>query len=119
MSFSQVGDPSISSKISDDLILRFGHYVQAINYPTVARGKENLRVAPTPHHTEEMMDAFVRDLKIIWEEVGLELKPKKQFCPTTIAGECNYCLKPLFFDQLEARIKPCAKANCPAAAMAA
>ena len=67
----QVGDPSISTKISDELIRRFGHYVQAINYPTVARGKEVLRVAPTPHHTKEMMDAFVKDLTTIWTEVGL------------------------------------------------
>ena len=67
----QVGDPSISTKISDELIRRFGHYVQAINYPTVARGKEVLRVAPTPHHTKDMMDAFVKDLTTIWTEVGL------------------------------------------------
>ena len=66
----QVGDPSICTKISDDLIRRFGHYVQAINFPTVARGKEVLRVAPTPHHTRDMMDAFVRDITAIWTEVG-------------------------------------------------
>ena len=66
----QIGDPSISTKISDELIRRFGHYVQAINYPTVARGKEVLRVAPTPHHTKDMMDAFVKDLTTIWTEVG-------------------------------------------------
>ena len=72
----QVGDPSICSKISDDLIRRFGHYVQAINFPTVARGKEVLRVAPTPHHTTDMMDAFVRDVTAIWTEVGLELRPR-------------------------------------------
>ena len=65
-----MGDPSICTKISDDLIRRFGHYVQAINFPTVARGKEVLRVAPTPHHTKEMMDAFVRDVTTIWTEVG-------------------------------------------------
>ena len=57
-----MGDPEICSKISDDLIVKYGHYVQAINYPTVPRGHEKLRIAPTPHHTREMMDQFVVDL---------------------------------------------------------
>ena len=50
-----------------------GHYVQAINYPTVARGQEKLRIAPTPHHTREMMDRFVGDLVKIWKKLDLPL----------------------------------------------
>jgi 5-aminolevulinate synthase len=42
-------------------------YVQAINYPTVARGEERLRIAPTPHHTAEMMDEFVDALVQTWK----------------------------------------------------
>ena len=38
---------------------------QAINYPTVPRGQEKLRVAPTPHHTKEMMDKFVEDVATV------------------------------------------------------
>ena len=38
-----------------------GHYIQAINYPTVAKGEERLRLAPTPKHTPQMIDNFVRD----------------------------------------------------------
>jgi len=118
-----VGDPSICSKISDDLIRRFGHYVQAINFPTVARGKEVLRVAPTPHHTTDMMDAFVRDVTAIWTEVGLELRPRTAgtarraaACPASAAAECEFCKKPLLFNRLEARVRPCRLENCPVAA---
>lgn len=41
------------------MMSRYNIYVQAINYPTVARGEELLRIAPTPHHTPQMMQYFV------------------------------------------------------------
>lgn len=44
------------------MMSRHNIYVQAINYPTVARGEELLRIAPTPHHTPEMMKYFVGKL---------------------------------------------------------
>lgn len=44
------------------MMRRHNIYVQAINYPTVARGDELLRIAPTPHHTPEMMKYFVGKL---------------------------------------------------------
>ena len=52
-------------------------YKQAINYPTVPRGQEKLRISPTPHHTVEMMDRFVEDMVDMWESVGLPLKSNK------------------------------------------
>ena len=55
---------------------RKGHYVQAINYPTVPRGQEKLRIAPTPHHTVEMMDAFVSDMTKVWLDLGIPLRDK-------------------------------------------
>ncbi|XP_055343778.1 5-aminolevulinate synthase, non-specific, mitochondrial-like isoform X2 [Paramacrobiotus metropolitanus] len=67
-----VGDPKLSTEVSNRLMHTFGHYVQAINYPTVARGEERLRLAPTPFHTEPMMDKFVDDLVSIWKEVGVD-----------------------------------------------
>lgn len=41
-----VGNPALCSALSNVLIQKYGHYVQAINYPTVPRGQEKLRIAP-------------------------------------------------------------------------
>jgi len=67
-----VGDPEKCTRVSNEL-MHFGHYVQAINYPTVARGEERLRLAPTPFHNEAMVDRFVEDLTSTWKLAGLEL----------------------------------------------
>jgi 5-aminolevulinate synthase len=75
----KLGNPQHCTQISDMLIQEFGHYVQAINYPTVARGEEKLRLAPTPYHTEEMVDQLVNDMKIVWNRLGLPLKGMQ--CP--------------------------------------
>lgn len=66
--------------MSDQLLQKKGHYVQAINYPTVPLGEEKLRLAPTPHHTIEMMDVFVHDMLDIWNSLGLQLAPVIDFC---------------------------------------
>ncbi|CAK9805863.1 5-aminolevulinate synthase, erythroid-specific, mitochondrial [Anthophora quadrimaculata] len=57
----KIGDPLLCSQLADFLIRDKGHYVQAINYPTVPKGEEKLRLAPTPKHTRSMMDQFVID----------------------------------------------------------
>lgn len=69
----KIGNPEISTMISNLLLKDFGHYIQAINYPTVPRGQEKLRLAPTPHHTEPMMDKFIEDILSIWRELQLPL----------------------------------------------
>jgi len=66
-----VGDPVLCKQASDLLMQRYNHYVQPINYPTVARGTERLRLTPGPMHTEAMMDDLVVCLDKIWQELNL------------------------------------------------
>lgn len=101
-----VGDPALCSALSDGLIQNFGHYVQAINFPTVPRGQEKLRIAPTPHHSVEMMDQFVSDLTRMWSSLGLPLKPG-----AACSKPCSACSKPHLFNVQEAR--ECNLPNCP------
>jgi 5-aminolevulinate synthase len=61
-----VGNPQRCKTISDELLLRFGIYVQPINYPTVPRGTERLRLTPTPLHSDEQIDRLVTALMEIW-----------------------------------------------------
>ncbi|XP_035995339.1 5-aminolevulinate synthase, nonspecific, mitochondrial-like [Fundulus heteroclitus] len=87
----QVSDAAKNTEICDIMLSRYNIYVQAINYPTVAKGEELLRIAPTPHHTPQMMYYFVDRLVKTWKEVGLELKPHS-------SAECNFCQQPLHFE---------------------
>ncbi|KYM99636.1 5-aminolevulinate synthase, erythroid-specific, mitochondrial [Cyphomyrmex costatus] len=48
-----------------------GHYVQAINYPTVPKGEEKLRLAPTPKHTQAMMDKFMCDTLDVFRQLNI------------------------------------------------
>ncbi|RTL62746.1 MAG: 5-aminolevulinate synthase [Hyphomicrobiales bacterium] len=66
-----VGDPVLTKKITDALLERFAIYVQPINYPTVARGTERLRITPTPHHSDEDIAHLVASLRTLWRELGL------------------------------------------------
>lgn len=54
-----MADAEKNTQICDIMMSRYNIYVQAINYPTVAKGEELLRIAPTPHHTPQMMLDFV------------------------------------------------------------
>jgi 5-aminolevulinate synthase len=61
-----VGDPVLCKQVTDDLMDLYGIYVQPINYPTVPRGTERLRLTPTPFHGDPEMDRLVLALKEIW-----------------------------------------------------
>lgn len=69
----KIGNPLQCGAVSDTLLKEKGHYIQAINYPTVAKGQEKLRLAPTPHHTKELMNLLVRDLNDVWKQLNLPL----------------------------------------------
>ena len=67
-----VGDPVLCKQVTDDLMERYGLYVQPINYPTVPRGTERLRLTPTPFHGDEDMRILVDALKEIWTRFDIQ-----------------------------------------------
>jgi len=73
-----VGDPVLTKRITDALLDRFAIYVQPINYPTVPRGTERLRLTPTPLHSDADIDRLVKALLTLWTEMGLPLEGRAE-----------------------------------------
>jgi len=70
-----VGDPVKCKWISDYLLEKHGVYVQPINYPTVPKGTERLRITPSPVHSDTDIEHLVAALSELWSECALARQP--------------------------------------------
>ncbi|MEM8959710.1 MAG: aminotransferase class I/II-fold pyridoxal phosphate-dependent enzyme, partial [Pseudomonadota bacterium] len=66
-----IGDPVKCRQISDWLMEQFSIYVQPINYPTVPKGTERLRITPSPLHSDADIDHLVMALESLWRQCAL------------------------------------------------
>ena len=66
-----VGDARMCKAASDMLMDRHNIYIQPINYPTVPKGTERLRITPGPLHTDADIDHLVQALTALWRQCAI------------------------------------------------
>jgi 5-aminolevulinate synthase len=71
-----VGEPEKCKEATDLLLVEHGIYIQPINYPTVPKGSERLRITPTPYHADAVIDALAEALVDVWERLELPLRDR-------------------------------------------
>jgi 5-aminolevulinate synthase len=68
-----VGDPEKCKGASDLLLEHHGIYIQPINYPTVPKGTERLRITPSPNHDNALIDALAAAMVDVWRQLDMPL----------------------------------------------
>ena len=68
-----VGNPERCKQACDLLLREHGIYIQPINYPTVAKGTERLRITPSPYHDDVLIDQLAEALVQVWQRLDLPL----------------------------------------------
>jgi 5-aminolevulinate synthase len=87
-----VRDAELCKAASDLLLTRHHIYIQPINYPTVAKGSERLRITPTPRHTHEHIAHLVEAVVDVWHTLGIPFvePPSHLHVDEKSAERCSY-----------------------------